>query len=695
MNLAPTQDEITRPAWAEVWRQRLLLALWAAVALAYVAVFVLDLRVSYGLLAAPCAGPGCHYQAIGVTEAAVLVGWGLSVPIYALTMLGVSVLPVLAFTALGLIMLARLYPQPRSYLYALMPVTMPILAITNFDVLIAAYPGLTIPVQLMVILGHLLLVTFALISPRSRFDPRWTAVLPIVAAAVGVYSAFFADRLTLPVTQPYAILLLVIAVIILYRYRRLFNDTERRQTKWVVLGLLVFFAGVPLWSYTFEIATPAAGRDTLVTLLGGWTLLMLITLVLPVAIFIAIFRHQLWDIDLIINRTLVYGGLSAGIVIVYALVVGGLGALFHTQGNFALTLLATGLIAVLFQPARERLQRTVNRLMFGERDDPYAVLSSLGRRLQDTTIPDQTLAAIAAAITQSLKLPYAAIEVETDEGEHRTLAADGQRPPQVEEWPLRYQGQIIGRLLVGPRSPGEAFTGHERQLLGDIASQAGAATYAARLTTALQRSRERLVLAREEERRRIRRDLHDELGPTLASHTFKLDTALDLLDSDPAAVAALLQALKAQNQALVGDIRRLVYELRPPALDELGLQGALSAHFGQTTAPVVTVAATPDPLPPLPAAVEVAAYRIALEAVNNALRHAQADACAVALLVADAWLTLTVTDDGVGLSAGNALGIGLQSMRERAEEVGGTLTVETLSRRGARVTARLPLALAH
>ena len=130
-------------------------------------------------------------------------------------------------------------------------------------------------------------------------------VLPVVAAAAGVYSTFLADRFTLPVAQPYVILLLVISVIILYRYRRLFNDTERRQTKWVVLGLLIFFAGVPLWTYTFEIATPAAGRDTLVTLLGGWTLLMLITLVLPAAIFIAIFRHQLWDIDLIINRTLV------------------------------------------------------------------------------------------------------------------------------------------------------------------------------------------------------------------------------------------------------------------------------------------------------------------------------------------------------------------------------------------------------
>ena len=683
----PKRSPVARTSWLA----RLALALWAAAALAYLAVFTLDLWVSYGLLATPCAGPECHSQAITATEAAVLAGWGLSVPAYALTMLGVSVLPVLAFTALGLVMLARLYPQPRSYLYALMPITMPVLAITNFNVLAGAYPRLTVPLQLMVVLGHLLLVTFALISPRGRFEPRWTAVLPVVAAAAGVYSTFLADRFTLPVAQPYVILLLVISVIILYRYRRLFNDTERRQTKWVVLGLLIFFAGVPLWTYTFEIATPAAGRDTLVTLLGGWTLLMLITLVLPAAIFIAIFRHQLWDIDLIINRALVYGGLSAGIVAVYALFVGGMGVLLHAQSSFLLSLFATGLIAILFQPVRDRLQRAVNRLMFGERDDPYAVLSSLGRRLQETTIPDQTLAAIAAAITQSLKLPYAAIEVETDEGEHRTLAADGQRPPQVEAWPLRYQGQVIGRLLVAPRSPGESFTGRERQLLGDIASQAGAATYAARLTTALQRSRERLVLAREEERRRIRRDLHDELGPTLASHTFKLDAAIDLLDTDPAAAGALLQRLKWQNQALVGDIRRLVYELRPPALDELGLQGALSAHFGQATTPIVRVSATPDPLPPLPAAVEAAAYRITLEAVNNVVRHAAADHCDVTLTSAHDRLALTVEDDGRGLPAGGGAGIGLRSMRERAEEVGGTFNLGASAAGGVRVTAILPL----
>lgn len=692
MNLTRTADEMTPPTWLTVWRPRLLLALWAAVALAYVAVFVLDLWLSYGLLAAPCAGPDCHYQAIGTAEAAVMESWGLSTSIYALYMLGSSVLPLAVFTGLAAIMLARLYPQPRGFLYAITMVVIPVITIASFDVVTTAFPILTRPLQFMVALGHFLLMSFFLVFPRSRFEPGWSAVLPALIALLGVYFAFFADQFTLPVPQSYTLLLVVVAAVIVYRYRRVFDATERRQAKWVVFGVLVLFAGVPIWSYVFEIASPAAGQTKLLMFVAGWTVLMAIILVLPATIFIAIFRYQLWDIDLIISRTLVYGVLTAGIIAVYALIVGGIGSLLATQDSFLLSLFAAGIIAVLFQPVREGLQRWVNRLLFGQRDDPYAVLSSLSRTLQETAVPNQTLATIATTITHALKLPYAAVEVETAEGTLRTVAADGQRPVHLELWPLRYQGQVIGQLAVASRAPGEAFTRRERDLLTDIASQAGAAAFAVRLTDALQRSREKLVLAREEERRRIRRDLHDELGPALASQTFKLDAAIELLGRDQHAASSLLADLKSRNQALVGDIRRLVYELRPPALDELGLRDALSAHFGQAAAPAVIVTAAPDPLPTLPAAVEVAAYRIALEAVNNVLRHARADTCAVNLLVEDTRLTLTVTDDGVGLPAAPARGIGLRSMRDRAEEVGGTLQLENAPGGGARVTARLPLA---
>jgi signal transduction histidine kinase len=694
MNLVEAARKMTTPEQTAVWPQRLLLALWTAVAVAFLAIFVTDLWLSYPMLAAPCTGEACHYQAIGPAEAAVLAAWGLPVFAYALYILGISVVPVMLFTALAVLMLVRLYPQRSKLFYALTLIVIPVVVITSFDVVADAFPRLNIPIQLVVIVGHLLLMSLFLVFPRSRFEPRWTAVLPIFSTFFGLYPLFYVEQMALPISHPYFLLLLLVLAVIFYRYRRLFDESEKRQTRLAILGIFIFFIGVPIWSYTFEIAAPAPGQARLLTTVGGWTLCMITTIALPSAIFAAILRDRLWDMAIILNRTLVYGVLSLGIVAVYALVVGGLGSLFHAQGNLLLTLLATGLVALLFQPAREWLQKTINRLMFGERDDPYAVLSKLGRQLGETAVPNQTLPAITATITQTLKLPYAAIELAANE-QRQPAASSGERGTAVlQEWPLRYQGEIVGWLQAAPRSPGEPFTAKEQQLLADIAAQAGAAAYSLRLTNALQKSREKLVLTREEERRRIRRDLHDELGPTLASQTFAIDAILDLLESNPTEAERLLRDLKAQNQATVSEIRRLVHELRPPALDELGLVGALEAHAAQLNKPhslQIQIAATPEPLPPLSAAVEVAAYRIALEAMTNAARHAQAHNCAVHLQAEDTHLTLTVGDDGRGLAPNGRTGVGFHSMRERAEELGGRLSIESGEKEGVWVTAVLPL----
>jgi signal transduction histidine kinase len=369
--------------------------------------------------------------------------------------------------------------------------------------------------------------------------------------------------------------------------------------------------------------------------------------------------------------------------------------LFRSPNSLLLSLLATGLIAVLFQPIHHRLQRAVNRLAFGDRDDPYKVLSQLGRQLRETAVPEETLPAITATLCQALKLPYAAVALNTAEGERYMAASTGRPAAKSEEWPLYYQGEAVGWLIVSPRSPEEYFTERERLLLADIANQAGAAAYATRMTTALQRSRERLVLAREEERRRIRRDLHDGLGPTLASQTFKLDAALELVEADPQAAAMMLQSLKSQNQSLIADIRQLVHALRPPSLDELGLLAAVRVHLNQmalgSNGPAVTVTAVPNSLPALPAAVEVAAYRIALEGITNVTRHARAQRCELRLEITPAGLLVQISDDGAGLSPDTQPGVGLASMRERAEELGGTFQVTGRAGGGTVVTAVLPL----
>lgn len=421
---------------------------------------------------------------------------------------------------------------------------------------------------------------------------------------------------------------------------------------------------------------------------------------IAVAAAIAILRHRLYDIDLIINRTLVYSALTVGVAALYGLVVGALGVLFQAANNLLLSLLATGLAAILVQPMREGLQRLVNRLMYGERDDPYAVLTGLSRRLEGSLSPEATLPAVVETVAQALKLPYVAVALRQD-GELKIAASHGSAGDELVQLPLVYQGESIGQLRLRPRSPSESFTSGEQRLLRDIARHIGITAHTVlltedlrRLAEDLQRSREELVKGREEERRRLRRDLHDELGPQLASLKLNLDVARNLVSRDPDAAEALLMELRGQSQAAIADIRRLVFDLRPPALDELGLVGAIQEYTRQIAGAdgLQIRLDSPRELPPLPAAVEVAAYRITLEALANVVRHSQAATCRVSISPSDHSLQVSVSDDGVGLPGDAQPGVGLNSMRERAAELGGACVIEARPEGGTRVSARLPLA---
>jgi signal transduction histidine kinase len=219
------------------------------------------------------------------------------------------------------------------------------------------------------------------------------------------------------------------------------------------------------------------------------------------------------------------------------------------------------------------------------------------------------------------------------------------------------------------------------------------AAYAVRLTEDLQRAREQLVSAREEERRRLRRDLHDGVGPQLSGQALTIDAIRSLLERDPAAAEELLVDLKAQTRGAAADIRRLVYALRPPALDSLGLVGALrsSAARCERDGSLRVDVEAPEAMPPLPAAVEVACYRIAEEALTNVVRHAEAQTCALSMAIDEDELRLELCDDGRGLPDSRAGGVGLTSMRERAAVLGGRLVVEALSEGGTAVRAELPL----
>jgi signal transduction histidine kinase len=528
---------------------------------------------------------------------------------------------------------------------------------------------------LMIIPGPLSLFP-GLDNPDAVSEPVWTVLAPLYLAMIALL----------------ALCNLAALASLFVRMRQAEGD-EPLQVKWLIIPATVYWIGIPV-NYLGNYDP----SGFLLNLGVGLHLISVPAIVMAVAF--AIFKYRLYDIDLLINRTLVYGALTASVVAIYALLVGTLGVLFQAQGNLIIALIATGLVAVLFQPLRERLQHGVNRLIYGERDDPVEALSRLGRRLEAAVPPDDVLPTLVETIAETLKLPYVAIQLPLEEG-NKIAAAYGNPAPEVVHLPLVYQGEDTGQLLVGLRSPGSAFSPAEMRLLRNIARQAGTAVHAVRLTVDLQRSRQQLITAREEERRRLRRDLHDGLGATLAALNLEAAALRRSIRSDPPRAEALVDEFRRDIRATIEDIRRLVYELRPPTLDQLGLVEAVRAQAAQCGRAdeqgdlVLQISVdAPEALPPLPAAVEVAAFRIAQEALTNVVSHARAQQCTVRLEMKDG-LIIEVVDDGVGVGLVNGRrpnsGLGLLSMRERAEELGGSCLVEPVAGGGTRVLASLPL----
>lgn len=444
------------------------------------------------------------------------------------------------------------------------------------------------------------------------------------------------------------------------RYRR-GDEVRRRQLLWLLLaGVLMFVIVVPWALFT---AGPILG-------------LLSIALV-PLAMTIAVLRHQLLDIRLVLSRTVLYAVLTAGVIAVYLALVGVANALLWIgQGPSVVVAL---LIAVGFNPVRVRLQGLVDRALYGDRADPVRVVARMGERMADNT------GDVLGAVCDALRLPYAALHRDGAD-----TAVYGSPPERRETVPLVYRGVRVGELVVGVRPGQSGLDRTDRAALELLAAPLAVAAHATTLSETVQRAREQTVAGREEERRRLRRDLHDGLGPALTGISFQADAAGNLIASDPEGAARLLRALRAAATDAIDDVRRLVYELRPPALDELGLVGALRRHAEQldTGTPTVTVRA-PETLPRLSAAVEVAAYRIAVEALTNAVRHSGATTIDLRVEV-DGALALAVEDDGPASAAEWVPGVGLISMRERAAELGGS--VEAGPRvGGGRVAVRLPL----
>jgi signal transduction histidine kinase len=372
-------------------------------------------------------------------------------------------------------------------------------------------------------------------------------------------------------------------------------------------------------------------------------------------------------------------------VTVYVLVAYAAGVRNSQSPPWYVNVSAIAVIAATLEPVRRWLRPRVEDLLDPE-ETPYEVISRVQTQL-GSGAPRDMVPTIAQSIAHTLGLPYVEIEAE---GEPDAGARYGEPPSGVEptELLLAYHGEAVGRLRVAPGGRA-GLAPADLRLLGDLAQQVGIALHAARASRVLLESRAALVAAREEERRRIRRDLHDGLGPTLASLRLQLAAARRLLPDDPHTAATLIDELQDEVRSTTAEVRRLVYDLRPPLLDEFGLVGALRTREGRADGLDVRVEA-PDDLPPLAAAVEVALFRIATEALHNIARHASASTAAVRITMLDNDVVLTVVDDGRGLPDPVVPGVGLTAMGERAAELGGRASVAAGEEGGTVVTAVLP-----
>lgn len=481
----------------------------------------------------------------------------------------------------------------------------------------------------------------------------------------------------LRVAQVLTLASIVAAVALLWVRHRQASVTERTQLRWLL------WAGIMCVLMVLAAVTLSVGGVVTSILLGT------AVAALAVSVTIGLVRPDLGDVDALVAWTLTTAVVAAFVVAVdLAVLAAGTALLGDRLDERDVTLVVLVLAVVVYGPLRSWLGGLVHRLLLGRRGDRYGAVSSLAARLETTGSVDEQLPALAGAVADTFKVAYVRVEVLTPDG-GRLAAAHGTEPAELQEVDIAYRDERIGRLALPVQGFRSMLSHRDQGLLVDLVRQAAVAIRARLLATELQESRERLVIGREEDRRRIRRDLHDGLGPALGGVALRLQAAGNAIDVDPARARDLVALARTEVGEALDDVRRLVHDLRPPALDDLGLEAAVRQQAERVRAEVeVTVVA--EDLAGLPAAVEVAAYRIVSEALTNVVRHAAATRADVRLEAGASALTVTVTDDGRGIAEDVTAGVGLLSLRERAEELGGRCEVCCPGGGGTTVHAVLP-----
>ncbi|GAB3612183.1 hypothetical protein GCM10027415_05230 [Humibacter ginsengisoli] len=491
-------------------------------------------------------------------------------------------------------------------------------------------------------------------------DAGWVAVLAPTGTILVIVAMFLA----------------VVSLFLRYRHAQ---DRARSQIRVFLVAASLVVAG--------ELGVPLA-----ILAVGGtlddWVFAVVEGVVEPalaIAVGVAVLRHHLHDIDTLVNRTAVYVVMTALVVTAYGLSVGYAALTLGIRG-YVPQVLTTIAVALLFNPVRLRVQRGVDRLFYGRRHEPYYVLRLLGQRLADARSAEGVLSAVAETLREELRLPF--VMVGTAGG---VQAWAGRQAPVEHRCPLTFGETVVGELALSPRSRGESFAASELRIIEDYARQAGVALYAVQLSGELDGARSKLVNAVEDERRRLRRDLHDSIGAQLGSQAIALDAARTLIRSDPVRVEQILREMRKNAQSATEDLRGIINDLRPPVLDDRGLLEAVRQQSAPYRSAEFDVSVRLlGSLPPLAAATELALLRIAAEAVANAAKHSHGRTCTVTIAASANAVTLDVVDDGEGIPVEHPAGVGLASIRERAAELGGWSQIGPGEKRGARVHAYIP-----
>jgi signal transduction histidine kinase len=523
----------------------------------------------------------------------------------------------------------------------------------------------------------LFLVVPWLVRDHPLGADRWGVLAGAVVSVsfLGLRLVFPDSQLALQAVVAGVVVLGLVTAAAVERRRRSGPPAERNGLGWLALGtavmalsfapLLAPYGSLPFW------LTPA--------------LHLACQALFPAAILAVVLRSRLWGLELAVSRAVLGQTLTLALLALYVVVTVLAGRL--VGGERPAQVLAAAAVAVAVQPSRLWLQRRISTLVHGQAHDPRAVAARMGSQLARATSTDDLLRSLVESLGSTLRLESATL---VSDGAVLARWGSATSAPQLVE--LRHGDEPIGRLAV-TLPPGEAFGARGAAALEELAVVLAAGLTLARSVWQLEAARDRLTRARLQERRVIRRELHDGLGPWLAGLRLGLRGVANTVQRDPASAVTMLSALQGELDQRIEDVRSVARSLLPPVLDELGLAAALTelvARHRDSGLAVELVTADLDGLPP---AVAAAGYAIASEAVINVQRHAGVDACRLQAGVRDGALVVVCVDGGAGVPADAGAGVGTRSMRERAEELGGSLTITAGEPRGTVVRAELPVAL--